>query len=80
MSNPDGFVPPPCPECGTALDVDWLDVSITVVRDPVYIPGKMTCPTNEHHKVSAAYSELSWPADLTDDDRQWLRTQRGLAS
>lgn len=71
--DPDTFPKPPCPACGTPCDITWADVSTlgTVRRD--WLPVRLECPAGEHHDVASAYPELSWPADLTDEDRAWLR-------
>lgn len=70
---------PPCPTCGTPVDVDWVEITTFGSTQRQWIHGRITCPRNPRHDVQAAYAELNWPAGLTDDDRVWLRRQSRLA-
>jgi hypothetical protein len=67
------------PECGTAVDIEWCDVTTLTDRTPIHIPGEMVCPSNRRHNVGAAYQELRWPVELAEEDRAWLRRQYRLA-
>jgi hypothetical protein len=76
-SNPDDVPVPPCPVCGTPLHVEWIDISTLRERNS-FIPGLMMCPSSKYHDTRGASVELSWPHDLTDEDRAWLRQQNRL--
>lgn len=36
---------PPCPACGTPIDVDAVGSRTMADPEPMYIPGLMSCPT-----------------------------------
>ena len=35
---------PPCPACGTPIYVDAINVQSRADPEPMYIPGRMSCP------------------------------------
>lgn len=81
VTDRNAFPKPPCPQCGAELAIEWLDATTygDLARgERAYLPGQLTCPTNEDHNVRAAYAELAWPPGLSDDDKVWLR-QHGTA-
>lgn len=41
MSPPDI----PCPRCGAALDVDWVEVTAMGETTPQVVSGRTSCPT-----------------------------------
>lgn len=69
----------PCPSCDTPVDIEWLEITAMDQSLRQWIHGRIECPSNKRHDVSAAYAELSWPAELTEEDREWLRRQTQLA-
>lgn len=70
----------PCPQCGTALHIDWIEVTPFPGVTKDFLPGVIRCPVNPSHDVSAAYQELDWPTALTEEDRAWLRQHGRLSS
>lgn len=72
MEIPDNLVIP-CPQCEATLDIDWLEVTSAAGARRAFMPGQIHCPVNPSHNTRAAYAELSWPASLTEEDREWLR-------
>ena len=50
--DPDAV--PPCPACGAALDVTWIDVHDLAAPIPNLIPGQVRCSTRPHHDVTEA--------------------------
>ena len=70
---------PPCPMCGSPLDVVWVDVTDLSSAEPRYMPVQAICPEDHRHSTSAALREFDWPETLTADDRAWLRKMRDVA-
>lgn len=48
----------PCPDCGTDLDVDWVEITNLSQRYPEYVPGDVRCPASPSHDLDAAYPAL----------------------
>jgi hypothetical protein len=77
--DPEEEYRPPCPTCGSPVDIDWCEITEFSQSQRQFIAGRIECPKNRRHDIRAAYAELNWPAGLTDDDRVWLRRQARLA-
>lgn len=69
---------PVCPICGALLNIDFVEVRSLGAKTR-HLPGEMTCSAHPTHDVSTARAETSWPAELTHEDREWLRRQIRLA-
>lgn len=81
MTTDRSAVPkPPCPNCGTALTIAWVDVTTLGAVRADYLPAGLTCPVDPEHDTSSALRELDWPATLTDEDRVWMRRHSALTS
>jgi hypothetical protein len=78
--DPDEEYRPPCPTCGTPVDIDWCEITAMGSSRRQFTQGRIECPRNPRHDIREAYQELGWPAGLTDDDRVWLRRQSRLAA
>lgn len=77
--DPADRPPPPCPVCGTPVDIEWYEVTVLGYDWRSWVPTRITCPANRFHDARTAAVELSWPVELTDEDRVWLRRQIQLA-
>lgn len=69
---------PPCPQCAAPLDIDWIEVTTFGAARPTYTHGLLHCPTNPDHDTRRAARELSWPTELTEEDRAWMRAHSPL--
>jgi hypothetical protein len=80
ITDPDEELVPPCPECGSPTRVKWAEITGFGERDRRWLPCEITCLVNERHQARSALGELSWPKQLTEEDRVWLRKHLALTA
>lgn len=69
--DPATFTPPPCPTCGTPIDIDWIEIRDLGKVDPEWIPGKLSCPKSRYHSTEGADMAL---IELTrGEESEWCQ-------
>jgi hypothetical protein len=52
--DPDTYIPPECPACGSTLTVNWIERRSLRQPDSSWLPGRIECPTSRFHEITSS--------------------------